>query len=419
MELIKDNNLLEISYINYQDQIKQIHQGVADKELPGQDYSGWLEQVADLNQGDINRVTTISNKLKEKAQIMVVIGIGGSYLGTRAVESALNDDLFYQKKQQLIYAGQNTSSDYYQQICDYLEDKDFVINVISKSGKTLEPTVGFSLFNDLLITKYGAKEAPEHIVITTTADEKVSPLYQYATQKNIATLPIPEDIGGRYSVFTAASLLPLVFVGLDIKQFIDGAQKALEENFNDDVENNAAQYAINRYEQYNNKKAVEALVINDPSLHYFSAWYQQLFAESEGKDHKGLLPIGIDNPTDLHSLGQFIQDGSPILFETHIQFSKYDDNVTIPTIPFKGLDTLKVTSLNKLNELISTGVKQAHTQGKVPNLTIELETKDEFNMGYLMMFMMISCVYSSYLLDVNPFDQPGVELYKEAVQNLL
>lgn len=416
MKFINDNSLLAINYANYQEKISNIYQGIKNKDAVGHDCSGWLELDT-----DVEPITKLSKHLKEKAKLMVVIGIGGSYLGTRAVDSALNDDIFYQKEYQLIYAGHNTSSAYYQKICDYVKDKDFVVNVISKSGMTLESSVGFRIFKELLITKYGEASLKDYIVVTTTEDDKLSPLYQYAQKHDIPTLPIPQDVGGRYSVFTAVGLLPLAFIDIDINKFILGAKQCVKDNFNDKMENSAIQYAINRYEQYQNNKVVEALVVNEPSLNYFIEWYKQLFAESEGKQHKGLLPTGLNNPADLHSVGQFIQDGNQILFETFIKFTKQKDDISFSKSDenFDGLDKLKVKDLNSINDLISQGVQKAHTAGQVPNLMIELEIKDEFNMGYLMMFMMLSCMYSGYLLGVNPFDQPGVELYKKEVKNLL
>lgn len=416
MNFITDNNQLKINYPDYQKKISDIYAKFSKQDFAKAEGIGWLNLDS-----DIDHIIQLSKELQQKAPIMIVIGIGGSYLGSRAVENALNNDPFYQKKHQLIYAGQNTSSAYYQQIYDYLKDKDFVINVISKSGMTMEPALGFRLLKDLLISKYGEVSLKERVIVTTTENEKQSPLYQYAQTKGIRTLPIPSNVGGRYSVFSAVGLLPLAFVGIDIKQFIAGAKQSLNDNFNDDVKSKAIQYAINRYEQYQNKKMIEALAVSEPSLTYFVEWYKQLFAESEGKDNKGLFPAGLINPTDLHSMEQFIQDGPKVIFETMLQFKQMKDDVSLPKSN-DGIDKLvnsKVTSLNQINDLIVEGVTKAHAKAKVPNLIIEMETKDEFNMGYLMMFMMLSCMYSGYLLGINPFDQPGVEMYKKEVKNLL
>lgn len=416
MNFITDNNQLKINYSDYQKKISDIYTKLSKQDFATAEGIGWL----DLHT-DVNEIIQLSKELQQKAPIMIVIGIGGSYLGCRAVESALHDDPFYQKKQQLIYAGQNTSSSYYQQIYDYVKDKDFVINVISKSGMTIEPALGFRLLKDLLINKYGEASLKERVIVTTTEDEKQSPLYKYAKGQGMKTLPIPTNVGGRYSVFTAVGLLPLAFVGIDIKKFIDGAQQSIKDNFNDDVKSMAISYAINRYEQYQNKKVIEALVVNEPSLTYFVEWYKQLFAESEGKDNKGLFPVGLINPTDLHSMEQFVQDGPQVIFETMLQFKQSKDDMSIPTSvdDFDQLADSKVKSLNEFNDLIIEGVIKAHAKAKVPNLLIAIDTKDEFNIGYLMMFMMLSCMYSGYLLGINPFDQPGVEMYKKEVKNLL
>lgn len=416
MNFITDNNQLKINYPDYQEKLSDIYAKLDKQDFTKAKGIGWLKL-----DHDVDDIIQLSKELRAKAPIMIVIGIGGSYLGCRAVESALNNDPFYQKKYQLIYAGQNTSSAYYQQIYNYVKDKDFVINVISKSGMTMEPALGFRLLKDLLISKYGEASLKERVVVTTTEDEKQSPLYQYAQMQEMRTLPIPSNVGGRYSVFTAVGLLPLAFIDVDIKQFIDGAQHSIKDNFNADIKSKAIQYAINRYEQYQDKKVIEALAVNEPNLTYFVEWYKQLFAESEGKDNKGLFPVGLINPTDLHSMEQFIQDGPKVIFETMLRFKQMKDDITLPRSndDIDNLVESKATSLNEINDLIVEGVIKAHAKAKVPNLVIEMETQDAFNMGYLMMFMMLSCMYSGYLLGINPFDQPGVEMYKKEVKNLL
>lgn len=411
---------LQIDYSEYHSKQKEIFNGLQSQSLEGSERLGWIELFNDYDHNITREITEVVKELHTKAKTMLVLGIGGSYLGSLAVSSAMNG-LNINKEYNLLYVGNNMSSDYISDVFEYCENNDFVVNVISKSGTTLETALAFRIFKKLLIDKYGQAALKDRLIITT--DEHTGVLREYANKNNIKTFIIPQGIGGRFSIFTPAGLLPLAFVNIKIDNLIAGAIAASSNYYNDGFDNDAFKYAINRNVLYLSGINVETFVSYEPCMRNLIEWIKQLFGESEGKDGKGLLPIGLIYSTDLHSLGQFVQDGSKILFETVLKNTNSNTEITIP-IDFDDLDGLNevvaTQTLHQMNTSALQGVINAHSnQGNTPNLVLEFDRIDEYNIGYLMSFLMYSCTYSAYLLGVNPFNQPGVEVYKEELHKLL
>ncbi|MDL2211365.1 glucose-6-phosphate isomerase [Erysipelotrichaceae bacterium OttesenSCG-928-M19] len=402
----------DINIIN----LEEIINNLDSKKALGSDFFGWHQYLVDFNFSLIDKIKIDLKPFQEKASTMVVIGIGGSYLGTYAFEQALNNQ---KNKFQLLYVGNNISSDYLIEVYEYCQENDFVLNVISKSGSTLETALAFRMFNDLLINKYGHKALKDRLIITTGDSGN---LYEYALKHNLLKYDIPNDIGGRYSVFTPVGLIPLAFINLDITQIIKAAQQAATIYYQVNENNLAYLYATERYNQYNNDKVVEAFINYEPSLQGLMEWLKQLFGESEGKDNKGLLPISLTFSTDLHSLGQFIQGGPKVLFETtiHIKSALKNKEIVHLDDDFDKLNQLSGLTIKEIADKIEDSVLTAHSlEGKIPNYVIEIERIDEANLAHLMTFMMYACMYSAYLLEVNPFDQPDVEIYKKEVKKAL
>ena len=413
------NSKIIVDYQKNAPKLKSIIASMEDGSALGSAFLGWNKQLLTNDFEEIEQIYQTASFLESKAKTMLVLGIGGSYLGSLAIDQALNGKSL-SKAKRLLYAGYDISSENFSEIYEYCQNNDFVINVISKSGTTLETAVSYRLFKKLLIDKYGENKWQDYVVITT--DQKTGALRQIANEQKIKSFVIPHDIGGRYSVFSAVGLLPLAFVDIDIKALLEGATLAAQDCFKVSGDNAAFAYALNRFEQYNNGLSVEALVVYNQNLRFLIEWYKQLFAESEGKNKKGLFPTGLVYSTDLHSVGQFVQDGSTILFETIIKFKKTKQQIMIPydKDDYDNLNRLTEYSLADINEKIITGAIEAHShKGDVSNYVIELECLDEKNLGYLMAFMMYACAYSAYLLEVNPFDQPGVEVYKKEISKLL
>lgn len=421
MVKVNDKNLLvSVDYASYQEKVSQINEMISKKSGPGNDFLGWLNYPETYDKEEFERIKKCSDYIRKNFDVLVVCGIGGSYLGARAGIEALKG-LHRKEKPEIIFLGQTFSSDYVYETLDYIKDKKFAINVISKSGTTTETAISFRLLKELLEKKVGKKEAQKAIFATTDASKGA--LKELSIKEGYETFVLPGDVGGRYSVFTAVGLLPLAVAGVDIGALIKGAHEAMVELRNPSLkENQAYKYAVIRDYFYRHDKQVELFVSYEPRLVQLGEWFKQLFGESEGKDIKGLLPDSATFSTDLHSLGQFIQDGSKVLFETILFFEKPLHEVIIPEDKedLDGLNYLKGKSLQFVNEKAFLGTLEAHTvTGKVPNCILSMEKLDDKALGYLFYFFMKTCAMSAYLLEVNPFNQPGVEVYKKNMFHLL
>ena len=412
MEFVYENSMVTDNEIaKYSKKIVEAHEMLHNKTGEGSDFLGWVGLEYDKE--EYNRIKEVAERIRRDSDFLIVIGIGGSYLGARAVIEALSNNF---GKKNVLFAGNNMSPDYLNDMIDYVKDSDFSINVISKSGTTTEPAIAFSVFKDLLIKKYGKEKARERIYITTDKEKGI--LKREAVSEMYETFIVPDNIGGRFSVLTPVGLLPIAVAGINIDAIMLGASQAMQkyENLQD---NEAYTYAAIRNILLNKGKNVEILVNYEPKLHYFTEWWKQLFGESEGKDGKGLLPYGVDNTTDLHSLGQYIQDGQRMMFETVLNVEHPYRDLKIPAQSDKDLDFLSSKSLNDVNHMAMEGTIIAHVNGDVPNLMITIDKIDEFNIGWLIYFFEKSCGLSGYLLGVNPFNQPGVEAYKKEMFRLL
>jgi glucose-6-phosphate isomerase len=420
MNIIFQHAKLKQPFSTYQEKITRIHDLILTKKGPGGDFLGWDQWPLNYNQNEVNTMLADAKRLQAEVDYVVVTGIGGSYLGARAVIESLQG--LYPKKQGLtiMYLGQTFSPTYTAQVLEFLKGKKFAINVISKSGTTTETSIAFRLLKNLLEQQVG-KERSRKLIFATTDPHKGA-LRELATQEGYTTFSLPEDIGGRYSVITAVGLFPLACAGIDIQAFLAGTKAACIAFQTNDVNTNiAAQYAIARHQLYQ-EKAVEMFVTYEPHFAMISEWLKQLFAESEGKENKGLLPGSVNFSTDLHSVGQFIQDGSPVLFETVIFVKQPITDVIIPTATDDGdgLNYLAGKPLSFVNEKAYLGTLDAHVlEGHVPVIQIKLDQLDAHTIGYLFYFFMKACAYSGYLLGINPFNQPGVEIYKRNMFRLL
>ncbi len=418
---VNDSNLLlNFDYKSYEGKVKSINKMIDEKSGPGNDFLGWLNYPETYDKEEFERIIKAAEYIKENFDVLVVCGIGGSYLGARAGVEAING-LHSQNKPEIIFLGQTFSSDYIYEVLEYLKDKKFAINVISKSGTTTETSISFRLVKELLEKKIGKVNASKAIFATTDASKGA--LKTLSTLEGYETFVLPSDVGGRYSVFTAVGLLPLAVSGVDIRALMDGAHQAMLDLRNPSlIDNEAYKYAVIRDYFYRNNKQVEMFVTYEPRLTQLGEWFKQLFGESEGKDGKGLLPDSATFSTDLHSLGQFIQEGSKVLFETILYLKHPINEVIIPEDKddLDGLNYLKGKSLEFVQEKAFLGTLKAHTEsGKVPNIILEMEKLDSKGLGYLFYFFMKTCAMSAYLLEVNPFNQPGVEVYKKNMFHLL
>lgn len=361
----------------------------------------------------------VATEVKNNGNVLLIIGVGGSFLGARAVIDALTPYFRTNNGVEIQYAGHNMSGAYLNQLLTYLNSKEVYVNVISKSGSTMEPALAFRVIKQYMEERYGV-EAQQRILVTTDANQGI--LKKIADKEGYRRFVVPADVGGRYSVFTAVGLLPMAIAGINIEQFIMGAKIASEDFSQPNVNDNAAyQYALARYELYKRGYAVELLASFEPRLNKLHEWWKQLFGESEGKEHRGLYPSTVNYSTDLHAIGQFIQEGSQIMFETLIHFEEIEEDIRIPFMSgdCDGLNYLAGRSMNSINATSKDGVALAHEEGGVPVLKLELPKLDAYHVGYLMMFFMHACVMSATLLEVNPFDQPGVEAYKKKMIQLL
>lgn len=407
----------------YAREIERIITGMKERTLVGNDFLGWVEYPNLVGKTLINEINSCAKRIRENYNILVVCGIGGSYLGTRAVIDALKGvGPKNGKELEIIYFGNTFSPTYTKQTLEYLKGKNYAVNVISKSGTTTETSIAFRLLRNELESRYSQEECAQRIIVTT--DEKKGLLKPLSLQKGYQSFVMPADVGGRYSVFTPVGLLPIAASGIDIGLLIQGARNGHQRYLNLDITNNeAAQYAIIRnFEYLKEKKTVELYTVYEPQFVMLNEWLKQLFGESEGKGKKGIFPCSVCYSTDLHSLGQFVQDGNPILFETNIQFSTPLLDISVPRLADDQdeLNYLADKSLNYVNNKAFLGTKKAHVEeGKVSNLDIIIEKVDAEHLGELLYFFMVSCALSSYLLKINPFDQPGVEIYKKNMFRLL
>ena len=396
------------------------------REGAGNDFLGWIDLPEKYDKEEFARIQKAAKKIQSDSQVLIVIGIGGSYLGARAAIEALRNSFYNmmdqssRKTPEIYFVGNSISSTYIGDLMDLVGDRDFSINMISKSGTTTEPGISFRFFKEKMIAKYGREEAAKRIYCTT--DKARGALKKLATEEGYETFVIPDDVGGRFSVLTAVGLLPIAVSGADITKLMEGAaagrKLAIEKDFDD---NDAMQYAAVRNILHRKGKAVEILANYEPGLHYVSEWWKQLYGESEGKDQKGIMPASVDLTTDLHSMGQFIQDGSRIMYETVLNVEKSRRELTVgkEDTDLDGLNYLAGKSVDFVNKSAMNGTVLAHTDGRVPNLMIKVPELDEFYLGELFYFFEFACGMSGYILGVNPFNQPGVESYKKNMFALL
>ena len=394
---------------------------LAEHNGPGGDFTGWVRLPEEYDKEEFARIQAAAKKIRSDSDVLVVIGIGGSYLGARAVIELLGsaDHKLAPNKPEIFFAGNGLSTDAMGDLIDYLEGKDWSINIISKSGTTTEPAVAFRVFKGLLEEKYGKEEARKRIYATTDAHKGA--LKGLADAEGYEEFVVPDAVGGRYSVLTAVGLLPIAVAGVDIEALMAGAAEAMDVLAKPGADNIAWQYAAARNALYDAGKSVELLVGYEPSFRFFAEWWKQLYGESEGKDGKGLLPASVEFTADLHSMGQYIQQGQRILLETVVKFSKSRRTITIPNDPdnVDGLNFLSGKPLQFVAEQAMRGTLLAHVDGGVPNLVVEADARDERTVGQLIYFFEYACGLSGYLLGVNPFDQPGVEAYKKNMFALL
>jgi len=407
----------ELTYL--QDAVKVAHHSLHEGTGAGNDFLGWINLPTEYDKDEFARIQKASEKIQNDSDVLLVIGIGGSYLGARAAIEMLQHSFYnaltkeQRKTPQIIFVGNNISSTYMRDVMDLLENKDFSINVISKSGTTTEPALAFRIFRKLLENKYGKEEAQKRIYATT--DKARGALKSVADEQGYETFVIPDDVGGRFSVLTAVGLLPIAVSGANIEEMMKGAQAAQEDFGKSElIENPAYQYAAVRNVLYNKGKTIEMLINYEPGLQYFNEWWKQLFGESEGKDQKGIYPSSANFSTDLHSLGQYVQEGRRDLFETIIKVKEARHQLVIEAEEndSDGLNYLAGETIDFVNNKAFEGTLLAHTDGGVPNLLIEIPAMDAYTFGYLVYFFEKACAMSGYLLGVNPFDQPGVEAYK-------
>ncbi|MDD6467605.1 MAG: glucose-6-phosphate isomerase [Erysipelotrichaceae bacterium] len=411
--------LLQEDLLSYQEEVNRIHEMIDNKTGKGNDFLGWVDWPDTYDKEEFERIIEVSEEVKANADVLLVCGIGGSYLGARSAIEMMNG-LYPQRKPEIIFIGNTFSSTYLKQVCDYIKDKSFYVNVISKSGTTTETSIAFRFLKNMVEEKYG-EEASQRIIATT--DKARGTLKALAAQKGYRTFVIPDDIGGRYSVFTAVGLLPIACAGVDIRELMRGSKAAMDDFRNPDLHvNSAYQYAVLRRMMEKQGKSAEMLVTYDLSMTMITEWWKQLFGESEGKEGKGILPTSGTFSTDLHSLGQFVQEGKKMLFETLLLVEKPMLDMTFPTDDenLDNMNYLSGKSIDWVNKMACLGTLEAHVeQGNVPNIVLTLEDNSAYSYGYMIYFFFKACAMSCYMLDINPFNQPGVEVYKKNMFRLL
>ena len=423
---LKNAKVFEKNVMKYSEQVKEIHKKLHEKASDEKEFCGWINLPTDYNKEEFARIKKAAEKIQADSDVLLVIGIGGSYLGARAVIEALTNTFYnmqnktVRKTPQILYVGNNLSTNYINDLIDYIADKDISINVISKSGTTTEPAIAFRIFREIIENKYSLKEARGRIFVTTDAEKGA--LKELATKEKYETFVIPDNIGGRYSVLTAVGLLPIATAGINIDELMSGARLAQDRYADENLKyNECYKYAVLRNVLYEKEKNIELLITYEPKMHYFIEWWKQLFGESEGKEQKGIYPSGAEFTTDLHSLGQYIQEGRRNLFETVINIENFDRNIEMrmEEDDLDKLNYLAGKTLDFVNKKAMEGTIEAHVEGDVPNILINMKKLDANNMGQLIYFFELACAMSGSILGVNPFNQPGVEKYKTNMFKLL
>ena len=416
----------EKEIMKYKDIVEEIHNElheIADRE---DEFAGWLKLPTNYDKDEFERIKNVAKKIQKDSDVLVVIGIGGSYLGARAVIEALNSTFYNilpdkrRKFPQIFFVGNNMSPDYVNELLECISKKNISVNVISKSGTTTEPAIAFRIFREYLESKYGIDEARRRIYVTT--DKTKGALKTLANEEEYETFVIPDNVGGRFSVLTAVGLLPIAVSGIDIEKLMVGARNGQDKYNDSDVKyNDCYRYAVARNILYKQNKNIEILVNYEPKMLYFTEWWKQLYGESEGKEENGIFPTGATFTTDLHSLGQYIQEGERNLFETiiNIENTKTDIKMKADEDDLDGLNYLEGKTMNYINHKAMEGTIEAHTTGDVPNILINVEKLDEENLGELIYLFELACAISAKILGVNPFNQPGVEAYKKNMFRLL
>ncbi len=414
----------EVDFMKAQTELAK--KNLVEKTGAGNDFLGWIDLPVNYDKSEFDRIKKSAEKIKNDSEILLVIGIGGSYLGARAAIEFLRHGFYNEvskevrKTPEIYYVGNNISSSYIKGLLDVVGDRDFSVNIISKSGTTTEPAIAFRIFKKKLVEKYGKEEAAKRIYATT--DVARGALKKVATEEGYESFVVPDDVGGRFSVLTAVGLLPIAVSGADIDELMKGAASMRERCLTASYEeNDALQYAAVRNILLKKGKSVEIMANYEPSFHYISEWWKQLYGESEGKDQKGIFPAAVDLTTDLHSMGQYIQDGQRMLFETVIDLEKSSDEIILEeeAVDLDGLNYLTGKSVEFVNQCAMKGTILAHTDGSVPNLRIMIPERNEFYLGEFFYFFEFACGVSGYMLGVNPFNQPGVESYKKNMFALL
>ena len=411
---------------NMKVQVEAAKKVLLDRSGAGNDFLGWIDLPVDYDKEEFARIQKAAEKIRNDSEVLLVIGIGGSYLGARAAIEFLRHSFYNMIPKEkrgtpeIYFVGNSISTRYISHLIDVIGDRDFSINMISKSGTTTEPAIAFRVFKEMLEKKYGKEEAAKRIYATT--DKARGALKNLATEEGYESFVVPDDVGGRFSVLTAVGLLPIAVSGADIVKLMEGAASGREMALNAPYEeNDAVLYAALRNILHRKGKSTEILANYEPSLHYVSEWWKQLYGESEGKDHKGIFPASVDLTTDLHSMGQFIQDGARIMFETVLEVEECEQEIVMGEEPvdLDGLNYLAGKNVDFINKSAINGTILAHTDGEVPNLLVKIPRQDEFSLGQLFYFFEFACGVSGYMLGVNPFNQPGVESYKKNMFALL
>lgn len=421
-----NSSVLDHEIQGFEKMVEAAHEMLHNGSGLGNDYLGWVDLPANYDKDEFERVKTAAKKIQDKCDVLVVIGIGGSYLGAKAAIEALSNSFYNlqgndeRKGPQVIFAGHTISGTYLSQLVKFLEGKEICLNVISKSGTTTEPGISFRVLKKIVEEKYGKEEAKERIFATT--DKARGALRELADSEGYETFIIPDDVGGRFSILTPVGLLPIAAAGIDIDKMMQGAVDGRVEYSNPSVKENACyQYAAVRNALYNRGKTTEILVDYEPAMFFVAEWWKQLYGESEGKDQKGIFPAAVHNSTDLHSMGQYVQDGRRDIFETVVVVEQPEDDVIIEEaeVNLDGLNYLAGKGFNFVNQKAYQGTLLAHLDGGVPNLILNMSELDAYNFGKLIYFFEKACGISGYILGVNPFNQPGVEAYKKNMFALL
>lgn len=420
MKFDATNGLLKEEIASYQETVTKLHKEIREKSGTGNDFMGWVSWPEDYDKEEFERIIKVAEKVKDKAEVLVVCGIGGSYLGARAAIEMIQG-LYPDGKTEVVYVGNTFSSTYVAQVVNHIKDKSVVLNVISKSGTTTETALAFRILREFMEEKYGKEECKERIIATT--DKARGALKTLADQEGYETFVIPDDIGGRFSVITPVGLVPMAIVGIDIRKVFEGLNAAYNDLNTDDLSKNPAyQYAVARRILQNQGYNVEMFVTYEPQMQMLAEWWKQLLGESEGKDGKGILPDSACFSTDLHSLGQFIQQGKKVLFETILEVDKptYDLTVNSDEANLDNMNYLTGKSYDWVNKQAEKGTIEAHVEeGGVPNIVITIDDMKEYSFGYLCYFFFVATALTCYMIDINPFNQPGVEIYKKNMFRLL